>query len=49
MLLTLILKRSQLGRDYMAEDWTEAENRAIVDDYLPIGIAVNTRSIACSI
>jgi hypothetical protein len=25
---------SQLGRDYMAGDWTEAENRAIVDDYL---------------
>ena len=24
----------QLGRDYMAGDWTEAENRAIVDDYL---------------
>ena len=24
----------QLERDYMADDWTEAENRAIVDDYL---------------
>src|ERR1700722_18063326 len=24
----------QLGRDYVADDWTEAENRAIVDDYL---------------
>lgn len=24
----------QLGRDYMANDWTEAENKAIVADYL---------------
>jgi len=24
----------QLERDYMADDWTEAENGAIVDDYL---------------